>query len=43
MRSINGLVIVMGDVNARVGRELKGVVESTKQHGIPLMLEQLQS
>ncbi len=31
MRSINGLVIVMGDFNARIGRQLKGVVGS---HGL---------
>ena len=28
MRSMNGLVIVMGDFNARIGRQLKGVVGS---------------
>ena len=36
VRTINGLVIVMGDFDARIGRQLKGVVGSTKQRGIRL-------
>ena len=43
VRSINGLVIIMGDFDARIGRQLKGVVGSTKQRGIRLTLVQLQA